>query len=242
MEPKLLRAIRDVGLTEEALYAGLPPECLLPTEAIAPNSYNPKTCPSGRLLQIAQSLKQMGWIASEMPLVWRDPEGVTEYTLINGEHRWRVVMAAGLEHFPALVTEAVSNREEAMALSMALEDAKARRDSRKFAENLMNLAASGARDELLRQVFLVRDPEALRRKREAFASRLNQQAQSAVQRTPPKLISLVFTGDQYDAYQDALRGARTKLKQAAETIAMVRELEDRDIVALAAVLRNEYQD
>ena len=112
----------------------------------------------------------------------------------------------------------------------------------RYCYSRLNRLARGARDELLRQVFLVRDPEALRRKREAFASRLNQQAQSAVQRTPPKLISLVFTGDQYDAYQDALRGARTKLKQAAETIAMVRELEDRDIVALAAVLRNEYQD
>ena len=54
----------------------------------------------------------------------------------------------------------------------------------------------------------------------------------------PKLVSLTFTGAQYDAYQTALGKARTRLRQAQETVDMVEELADKEIVALAAVLRN----
>jgi hypothetical protein len=238
MQPSTLKAIRALDLNESDLYGQVPKKNLLCTVEIAPNDYNPKTCPPVRLLQIARALKQMGWVPSEMPLVWRDPEGTAPFTLINGEHRWQVIAAAGLLHFPALVAENVTSREEAMALTMALEDAKARRDSGKFAENLATLAASGDRDELLRQVFLIRDPEALRQKRAAFASGLAQKAQAAATQAPPKLVSLVFTGAQYEAFQVALRGAKSRLKQAQETVGMVKELADKEIVAIAAVLRN----
>lgn len=239
LSPQIQKKIAALGLQEAAVYATLSPDCLVFTHDVTPNLTNPKTCQDERLLAIAASLKAKTWIASELPLVWQDPEGVKPYTLINGEHRWMIASMAGFVKFPVIIASAVKSREDAMALSMALEEATARRDKGKWVANLMELAASG-RDDDLRNILRIKDPEALRAQREKFANRLQAQAaEGGVANAAPKLVSLTFTGAQYEAYQEAIGKARTRLKMAGETIGMLEELADRDVVALAAMMRGD---
>lgn len=232
------KRIEAVGLIEEDAFAGLPAGVLLAISAVSPNDYNPKQCSDDRLVRIAESIKLKGWVPSEVCLVWRDPDCPTEYRIINGEHRWLICKIAGFTHFPAYVAEAVTTREDAMALGMALEEAVAGRDHKKWTDNLLHLATRG-KDEDLRKLLRVKDPEQLRQDLK-YANAAGQEFAKSVARNTsrPKLVTLTFTGDQYDAYQAALGNAKTRLKMATETIGMLKELAERDVVAIAAVLRN----
>jgi len=60
-------------------------------------------------------------------------------------------------------------------LNMALEEAKARRDSKRFRENLITLAVAG-RDAELKSILRVKDPETLRQERLRFAEKLQRNA------------------------------------------------------------------
>ena len=122
---------------------------------------------------------------------------------------------------------------------MALEDARARRDAKAFTNNLIRLAAEN-RDELLRRVLRQRDPEELRRLvqgRKQAASDTVAKARKS-RESAPRLYSLMFTRKQHEQFQEALGKARTRLRIAQETIGMLEELSEADIVAIAAVLRN----
>ncbi len=239
LSPTIQKKIAALGMQEAVVYAALPPERLVYTHDVAPNQYNPKTCQDERLLSLAQSLKLNGWLPSQLPLAWHDPEGAKQWSIIDGEHRWMVASCAGFVKFPLIEATAVKTRTDAMALTMALEEAHARRDKDKWAANLVELAVAG-RDDDLRRVLRIKDPEALRQKREAFAGKLQEAAAAGgVASAAPKLVSLTFTGAQYEAYQAALGKARTRLKMAQETIGMLDELSDRDVVAIAATLRGE---
>jgi len=238
ISPKARKTIAALGLDEEQVYGDLDPSLLLERVQVSPNNYNPKDCNDARLVAIANSIKTKGWVASELPLVWRDPEGDTAFTLINGEHRYWITVYAEFRCFPAVVAKSVTCREDAMALGMALEEATARRDKGKWAENLVALAVAG-NDADLRDILRIKDPAALRQKQVAFAGKLQASAAAGgVSAAAPKLVSLTFTRTQYDAYQAALGNARTRLRQAQETVNMVAELADKEIVALAAMIRN----
>jgi hypothetical protein len=238
MTPQVAKRVEALGLQEQQVYAMLDPALLVPIAEVRANPDNPKTCQDTRLLAIATSLKTKGWVPSELPLVWK-AGGPSEYMLINGEHRWLVALAAGFEHFPAVIASGIDNAEDATALTMALEEARARRDKGKWAKNLMDLAAQG-RDQELREILRVRDPEALRQ----LAVRNKQRVSDAVaerqeqRSSAPRLVSYTLTGGQFDALQAAMGKARTRIKQAQELVGMVEELADRDIVAIAAVLHN----
>jgi hypothetical protein len=234
------KQIVRMELDEQVVYANLQGSLLVPIWDVGPNSWNPKTCQDDRLCQIARSLQKHGWQPSDLPLVAEGLEGAANrYTIINGEHRWLICNWAGFKQFPVTIATSVKTDEDGMALTMALEEAKARRDGKKFAENLVKLAVAG-RDEELRGILRVRDPEALRQQRERFASKLagNKATGGAV----PKLVSLVMTNEQHVQWTLAIRSARTKLLVAQATIDMVQELADREIVALAAALRNVSED
>lgn len=228
-----------LGLSEGEVFAGLPSGCLVEMHLVAPNDWNPKACNTDRLLQIGNSLKRHGWQPNDLPLLWRDPACPDVLTIINGEHRWLVCAASGFLHFPGLITEAPKTREDAVALTMAFEEAKARRDSKRFQQNLTDLAMAGRTDSRfdddLRNILRVKDPELLRQKREAFATGLREKASAGM---GPRMVALTFTAEQYEAYQQALGKARTRLRQAGETIGMLEELTDRDVVAIAAMMRN----
>jgi hypothetical protein len=231
------KRIEAMGLREDEIYAALDRALLLPIEDIRPNPDNPKTCQDARLLSIATSLKTKGWVPSELPLVW-PAGGATPYMLINGEHRWMIAKMAGFQRFPAVIARGITCAEDALALTMALEEARARRDKGKWAQNLMELAAQG-RDEELRNILRVRDPEVLRQ----LALQQQARVEDAIKRqqeqraSAPRLVSFTLTGAQYDALQEAMGHAKTRLKQAQELVGMVRELADKDVVALAALLR-----
>ncbi len=236
----LKKKLALLGLTEGEVYKDLPSSVLVPISDVTPNDWNPKTCGPDRLLQIASSLKQHGWLPNDLPLLWRDPACPDVLTIINGEHRWLICAASGFLHYPGKETTAPKTREDAIALTMAFEEAKARRDSAKFQQNLTDLAVAG-RDEDLRTILRVKDPEALRQKRAAFAAGLREKvAAGGTAATAPRMVALTFTGAQYDAYQAALGAARTRLKQAGETVGMIEEfaaLTDAEVVALAAEAR-----
>ena len=181
----------------------------MPISDVTPNDWNPKTCNADRLLQIASSLKKHGWLSNDLPLLWRDPACPDVLTIINGEHRWLVCAAAGFLHYPGKITTAPQTRADAIALTMAFEEAKARRDGAKFQQNLTDLAIAG-RDEDLRTILRVKDPEALRKKQAAFATGLREKAVAGgTATTAPRMVALTFTGAQYDAYQAALGTARS---------------------------------
>ncbi len=236
------KRVEALGLREDQVFAALDPALLLPIAEIRPNPDNPKTCQDARLLSIATSLKSKGWVPSELPLVWPSG-GATPYTLINGEHRWLIAKAAGFQHFPAVIAQGITSAEDALALTMALEEARARRDKGKWARNLVDLATQG-RDDELRDILRVRDPEALRllaqqqQQRVKDAERQRQEQRASA----PRLVSFTLTGAQYDTLQYAMGRARTRLKQAGELVGMVRELADSDVVAIAAVMRNGKTD
>lgn len=232
------KQIVALGLTEEQAFRDIDPGLLLSISDVSPNDYNPKTCNDERLVALAASIKQTGWVPSELPLVWEDPHGVTRYTIINGEHRWHICRIAGFARYPAVIANAVKSREDALALTMALEEARARRDGAKYTRNLIELATRG-RDDLLRNVLRQRDPDELRRLAAERADKAKSvQAKAKEQRAAPRIVSLTFTSKQFDEYKTALGAARTRLKQAQETIDMVSDLSDADVVAIAAVLRN----
>jgi ParB-like chromosome segregation protein Spo0J len=231
--------IVTLGLKEEQVFAGIPVDLLLSLSDVSPNDYNPKSCNDERILMLANSVKMNGWIPSELPLVWEDKDGPTRYTIINGEHRWLICKEAGFSQYPAVVASAIETREEAMALTMALEEARARRDAKQYTANLLELAAKN-RDELLTKVLRQRDPEELRRLQAAHAEKSAQTVATAKEKASqaPRLMTLTFTRAQSDAYHQALGKARTRLKQAQETVNMLEELSNADVVAIAAVLRN----
>jgi len=233
------KRIAALGLSEEQVYRALDPALLLTLSEVSPNPDNPKQCNDARLLQVASSLLQEGWVQSEMPLVWATPDGrPTRYQLINGEHRWMICKMAGFENFPALISPTIQTQADATALCMKLEEARARRDGKKYAENLLAMAAEG-RDEELRAILRIKDPAALRAQRERFAAGLEAKVQRArTEDVRPRLVSLTMTREQHEAYTEALGKARTRLRQAQETVDMVRELSEGEIVAIAAVVRN----
>ena len=239
ISPAAEEKITALGLSEEQVYRALRPDLLLPLASISPNPENPKQCNDARLLALTSALLQDGWVPSELPLVWETPDGKpTQYQLINGEHRWLICQAAGFEKFPAVIAPTIHAQADATALCMRLEEARARRDSKQFTANLLEMAAQG-RDVELREVLRIKDPEALRAQRERFANKLKDTVEAGgIRGNAPRLVSLTFTGAQYEAYQVALGNARTRLKQAAETIAMLEELADSDVIAIGAVLRN----
>lgn len=239
LSPTIERKVASLGLKQEHVFGLLDQGVLLPLSSIGPNAYNPKTCEDARLLSIAQSLRRKQWQPSQVALVWRDPDGATEYTLIDGEHRWMVCRLSGFTLYPAVVATQVTTREQAAEVTLAFEEARARKDKRKSADLLIQAAVRGD-DDFLTQVLRVRDPERLRaaaiqREQAVNAAR----AQAAEQRaSAPRTVTLVMTGAQYDEYQAALGKARTVLARAQETIGMVTDLSDGDVVAVAAVLRN----
>jgi ParB-like chromosome segregation protein Spo0J len=236
---RVCKRIVALGLNEEQVFAGIPADLLLTLSDVSPNDYNPKSCNDERILMLANTIKLNGWIPSELPLVWEDKEGPARYTIINGEHRWLICKEAGFSRYPAVVAQAVQTRDEAMALTMALEEARARRDAKQYTANLLELAAKN-RDELLTKVLRQRDPEELRRLQAAHAEKSAQAVATAKEKASqtPRLMTLTFTRAQSDAYHNAMGKARTRLKQAQETIDMIEELSDADVVAIAAVLRN----
>lgn len=243
LTPKISKKIAKLGLVEAEVLASIPVEHLRPLDSIRPSDFNPKDCSDDRLIQIARSLQRKGWVPSELPLVWRDPEGPVEFALINGEHRWVICQAAGFTHFPALIAESITDRTDALALNAALEEARARRDSKQYAQNLIDLAVAG-RDADLRSILRVRDPEALRQQRERFQQKLKGTAESGGVAAPanrPKLVTLTFTSAQHAAFEAALNGARSHLRKAQAVVDMVRELSDSEVVAVAAALRTAAQ-
>lgn len=245
MNDATARAIRALGLNEQQVFADIPPDLLLTISDIAPNDYNPKSIGPARdraCLQIAHSLRKHAWLPHDLALVWEDPDGATRYTIINGEHRWQVCKAAGFERFPAVVRPPFASRDDAIALVMALEGAKGRRDNKKFTANLLALAVDGKDDEL-RSILNVRDPAGLRLLAQQRQQRLDEAQGAAAEqrRSAPRLVSLTFTGAQYDEYQAALGKARTRLKQAAQTNALIQSLAeatDAELIAAAAVITN----
>jgi ParB-like chromosome segregation protein Spo0J len=242
LTPAVQKRVEALGLLEQQTYAAIEPALLLPIAEVRANPDNPKICQDARLLAIATSLKTKGWVPSELPLVWR-AGGPTPYMLINGEHRWLIARAAGFERFPAVVAKGIDCAEDAIALTMALEEARARRDKGKWARNLMDLAAAG-RDDELRDILRVRDPALLRELANQQRGRIEAAVQERQEQraSAPRLVSFTLTGAQYDSLQQAMHQAKTRIKQAQELVGMVQELVDKDVVALAAVIRNGQAD
>ena len=238
LSPALEKQILALGLEQEACYAALPAGCLLPMGEIQPNDFNRKHFKS-RIAEIAGSLKQVGWQPNDLALVWRDPAGKVPYTIINGEHRWMIARLCGFTQFPALVAN-VTNREDAMLLNATFEVARGRLDKQGMAKNLAEIAARGDRDEWLRVAARIKDPEAIRATMRAQAERVEMVRAEAKANAAPRLLTLALTAAQYEAWQLAIGKAKTRLKLAAETIGMVEELADRDIVAIAAVMRERH--
>lgn len=250
LSPNIERNVAELGLVEEEVFANVPAELLLDIEAVHPNAYNPKTCSDERLLRIAKSIKQLRWNASMLCMVWRDPDGQTEFTIVNGEHRYHICKFAGFKHYPAVVApggeKGIQTREDAMAWGMALEEATAGRDGQKWAKNLLALSASGKKDDFLKELLRVNDPAALRQRlRDNAPDKDAMRRKAKTQAARPRIMTLTFTEQQHAAYQEALGKARTRLKIASETNGMLDELAgsidagltDEEIVAMAAIIR-----
>lgn len=233
MKAKTRAEIERIGLDEAKVFARIRSEHLWPMRDVRPNDWNPKQCTDERLLSIAYSLKRHGWLENDLPLLWRKPKSKT-LTIIGGEHRWKVCQVAKFEHFPGIIATAIETVEDAMALTMAMEEAKARRDNRRYTENLVALAQS-RRDEELREILRIRDPEALRRAAEERRERISAEIRKRQEQEPPRIVSLTMTGPMYVRFNEAMGKARTQLKRSERICDLVESLSDGEIVDLAVV-------
>jgi ParB-like chromosome segregation protein Spo0J len=222
-----------VGLVESEVLGGIIPEHLHPIGQVEPNEWNPKECNEARLLALAESLKRHGWLAHDLPLLWQDRRG--HFTIINGEHRWKVLVAAGFAQFPGIVTTAVKSREDGMALTMALEEAKARRDGKQYLANLVELAKA-KRDEELRSIFRV-DAEAIRERARQKAEEVQIAARERLAAGPPRIITLLLPGPAFARFQEATAKARTALQRAGIATKAVEELSSGEVADLALLWR-----
>jgi len=94
---------------------------LLPTAAIRPNPFQPRTVFDAEALEeLAQSIRQQGVI---QPIIVRKTNA-SGYELIAGERRWRAAELAGLEEIPAVIRD-IGDRE---ALAIALIENMQRED------------------------------------------------------------------------------------------------------------------
>ena len=248
-------AIQKLGLDEETVLARIPQDRLLALTDVCPigattdhpEYTNPKKCTDERLLSIANSLRELGWLPSDLPMVWEDPAAPTPYRLINGEHRWIVCRFAGFTRFPAVVNERVTTFDDAMIVTLALEEARALQDRGKNSANLIRLAASG-KAEQLKAILRIQNPERLKELAASLGERTREAAGQARAATAdkPRLVTLTFTGVLHTRYVAALGKAHKALRQAAETCNMLEELEafgaehPEDLVALAAQVRESH--
>jgi len=236
---EVARQIAQLGLVEAEVLARIPREHLWPIEHVQPNDWNPKLCTPDRYLGLAHSLKTHGWLGSDIPLLWK-PGRAEQYVIINGEHRYRICVAAGFEHYPGFIAEACRTRDDAMALTMAMEEAKARRDAEKYVANLVELARKG-RDEELRNILRVRDPGQLRAAAEARRESIQAAVIARRSEEPPRVVSMTMTGPQYVRFTEAMGNARSQLKRAGIACDLIDQLSMGDLMDLAVVYQQWVQ-
>jgi hypothetical protein len=231
------QAIAKLSIDEQEVYRFIPGDLLRPIESYRANTWNPKKCPDDRLLGIAESLKQKGWLAHDLPLVWQPPRS-KQFVILNGEHRWLVCRAAGFKSFPGVIAPGITDEMEARELTLVCEGAKARPDHQKFARELTTLALAG-RDEALRGILRV-NAERLRDRAEATKQRLEETLQERSKAGGPRMVSLVLTGTAHARWQEAMTKAKSVLKQATGATELVEALSAGDLVDLALCWR-EWQ-
>jgi hypothetical protein len=236
VKPECEAKIRELGLLESEVFARIERESLWPLASVSPNDWNPKETTDARLLSIAGSLKQHGWLESDLPLLWREKPKGEALTILNGEHRWLVCKAAGFERYPGVLVSSVKTREDAMAITMAMEAAKARHDAKQFTANLVAMARAG-RDEELRRVLGIRDPAALRQKAQENSDRIRTIRKAQQSEGPPRVVSMTMTGPQYMRWMGATEKARSNLKRAGIAVGLVDKLGDGDLLDLAGVFQ-----
>lgn len=242
VSPKLEAKIRAIGLVEAEVLRAVPAEHLYPIGQITPNDYNPKKCTDDRLLSVTESLKRFGWLESDLPMIWQPNLKRKAFTVVNGEHRFVIALAAGFKQFPAVLSSAIKTKEDAIAMTLTLEEARARPDATKRTAAIMALAQAG-RDEELQKILRIVNPERIREIAESNRARATEiRAHVAAATTAPRLVPLTMTQAQFAAWQAALGKARGRLGQAQATVDMVRDLSDSEVVAVAAALKGALGD
>lgn len=86
----------------------------LPTDKLDPDPVNPNRVPPRLLKALARTIEEDGFV---QPVVVRPGKG-GRYTIVDGEHRWRLLRDADVETVPAIIDDAGDDEGRMRLLSM----------------------------------------------------------------------------------------------------------------------------
>jgi hypothetical protein len=132
IEDEDLPALPEEGSLLEAPTTRYEPD--VPADSIRPNPWNPNAMSAEMYAKARASIRRFGFV---------DPVTVREvadhFQIIDGEHRWRAGLDEGLQTFPCLVLEGVTD-DQARELTIILNDTRGEMQEDKLAALIQDLA------------------------------------------------------------------------------------------------------
>lgn len=114
----------------------------LDIEQIKPNRWNPNRQSDGEFELLLRSMEDDGF--TQPIILIPDPDGTTQYVVVDGEHRWRAAQALGFTKVPGIITN--MTLEQAMISTVRHNRARGQHAVENEAAILSDLAAAGILD------------------------------------------------------------------------------------------------
>jgi ParB-like chromosome segregation protein Spo0J len=89
---------------------------LVPVRDVSPNPWNPNRVPDHVMHGLVENVRRLGFVAPI--LVRRSPEAPRMFEVVDGEHRWRAALAAGLERVPVVIRDLTDVEAKAQTLAL----------------------------------------------------------------------------------------------------------------------------